>query len=142
MTFGINKDMCQFFVKEEERTIVCKIPNTTYKLIEYLDERFDWDDIMFDCTDKVFNELKMPGWFIGKAVCADNDEWDEELGKDIAFMRAKDKFYKCFFKRAQQYVNRIELRLTELCDEFNNIGEKVSTKMGDKKRSIDERLGD
>ena len=142
MTFGINKDMCLFFVNEEKRTIACKIPNTKYKLIEFLDERFVWDDVMFECTDKVFEELKMPDFIIGKSYCSKDDEWDEELGKDIAFMRAKDKFYKCFFKLAQQYVNRIELRLTELCDEFNSIGEKVSTKMGDMKVSIDNRLGD
>ena len=82
----------------------------------------------------------MPNYFIGKAVCADEDEWDVELGKRIAYFRAKDKCYRSFFKRASLLVQIIDRRLGDMMDILNTLGEKLSDNKDRLEASIEERL--
>ncbi len=76
---------------------------------------------------KLEQELEMPNTFIGKAVCSPDDEWDEELGRKIAYSRAKDKCYRSFFKRANNIVNLIDRCLGRMMDIFNNFGARLET---------------
>ena len=127
---GIKMSDCRFYVDEDARTIVCVIPNTREMVLDFIYEHFRWSDIDFyGASDyKLDNKLKMPNSFMGKAVCADEDEWDEELGRKIAFSRAKDKCYKSFFKRANLFVQMIDMRLGDALEMFNTFGEKLATK--------------
>ena len=42
---GIKMSKCEFYVNEEERTVVCKIPNTTYMVTDFLQENCVWTDV-------------------------------------------------------------------------------------------------
>ncbi len=133
---GIKMSDCDFYVNEEKRTVVCVYPkadpvfNRRYAgdmVINFIIENFDFPDInLGDLIYGMRPEMMMPRYFTGKAVCAPEDEWNEELGKKIAFARAKEKCYDSFFKRANLFVHTVTKRLGNAIDIFNNFGDKIS----------------
>jgi len=150
---GIKMSDCRFYVNEAERTVICVIPQS----IEEGDRRsftrdmvtdFIYDNFMFPEIDfsysmesKLTDKLKMPSTFVGKAVCSPDDEWDEEVGKMIAFSRAKDKCYKSFFKRANHFVQAVDRRLGDMIEKFNDFGMKLEDKRLGLEQKIDEKIG-
>ena len=127
---GIKMSDCRFYINEEERVITCVIPNTADMLTGYIEQHFQFADFDMRYLDFEFlyKKLRMPSSFMGKAVCAEGDEWNEELGRMIAFSRAKDKCYKSFFKRANLLVNTMDRRINNMITSFNDLGEKLEKK--------------
>ena len=131
---------CKFYVNEAERTIVCVIPNTEYMLNDFISEHFSFRDC--DIEEAMYmsrGSYRMPKSFMGKAVCSKDDEWDEELGKMIAFSRAKDKCYKSFFRRASTLINTFDGRLGDMIMTFNAMGAKLDAKRSQLENMIEER---
>ena len=153
---GIKMKDCRFYVDETARTVVCVIPpvitnklggqhKTSDMVFDFIRENFQFSDIdMYDAItfwNKNFSKaLTMPHSFIGKAVCAPEDEWDEELGRMLAFSRAKDKCYKSFFKRANMFVQAVDCRLGNMIEAFNDFGMKLENKRDALQQQIDERM--
>ncbi len=141
---GIKMKDCRFYVNEPERTVVCVIPYTQNMLLHFIHDNFRFKDLNISDTiefNGIERHLKMPRTFIGKAVCAPEDNWDEDLGKMIAFSRAKDKCYKSFFKRANTFVQAIDRRLGDMIETFNDFGLKLEDKREGMKQRIDELTG-
>ena len=141
---GIKMADCRFYVDEEARTVVCVIPNTKGMLYQFVAMHFRFSNFDFYRalkSGRFENELYMPNSFVGKAVCAESDEWDEETGKLIAFGRAKDKCYKSFFRRANRFVQAIDKRLGDMIEIFNDFGVKLEDKREALQQEIDERMG-
>lgn len=135
---GIKMSDCRFYVNEEERTVICVLPNTRLNFISYMYNRFMYHrNVRFKVDER---ELELPKQFMGKAVCSKEDEWSEETGRMIAFARAKNKFYKSFFKRANFLVNSIDKELTYMVDTFNKYGEVLNQKDSDLTAAIEARL--
>lgn len=138
---GIKMSDCKFYVDKEARTIICVVSNTQNLMHRFMWENFQFPDIDFTTSgNKLWKSLQLPHSFMGKAVCAQEDEWDEELGKKIAFSRAKDKCYKSFFKRANLLVQTIDKRLGHIINIFNDFGLKLSEKREALEQQIDERM--
>ena len=149
---GIKMEDCKFYVDEEKRTVVCVIacdpdaenPIRVDRLvIDFIMDNFQFPDIDFDSAvnyGKLYQALKMPKRFVGKAVCAEGDEWNEELGRKLAFYRAKDKCYKSFFKRANLFAQKIDQRLNQAMDMFNEMGVKLDENRDKLLDEIDEML--
>ena len=123
---GIKMSDCKFYVNEAERTVVCVIPHTEDMLMDFIYDHFTFSkfDIGVALGWHGRRDCYMPKSFCGKAVCSANDEWDEELGRRIAFSRAKDKCYKSFFRRANGLVNMIDMYLGRMMEQFNSFGDK------------------
>ena len=155
---GIKMSDCKFYVDKEARTIVCVIPDVISKgdrnyytcdmVKDFIEDNFRFNDIdlyeacQFWAYDKRFSDaIKMPRSFIGKAVCAEEDEWDEDLGKLIAYSRAKEKCYKSFFKRANLFVRTLDGRLGDAIQSFNNFGLALENNRDGINQKIDEKLG-
>ena len=140
---GIKMSDCKFYIDEEARTVVCVIPNTKMMVYDFIREHFDWGDAsMYDAMCwKLSDAIDMPHSFMGKAVCAAEDEWDKETGCLIAFARAKDKCYKSFFKRANHFVQTIDRRLGDMIEMFNDFGLKLENKREALQNEIDDRIG-
>jgi len=140
---GIKMSDCRFYVNEDERVVVCVIPNTRDMVTEFIWDHFQWNDVdmtmavRYPLTDK----LNMPNSFIGKAKCAPEDEWNEETGKLIAFAKAKDKCYKSFFKRATKLVQTVDARLGDMMDKFNDFGMQLEDKREGMQQRINELTG-
>jgi hypothetical protein len=145
---GIKMSDCRFYVNEAERTVVCVIPQsveegnwrkfTSDMVLDFIYDNFSSREVDFHyAMDRAFeDELKMPSTFMGKAVCAPDDEWNEETGKLIAYSRAKNKFYKSFFRRANKYVQTMDSHLMKIVDTFNDFGERI----GDNDKKLEEQI--
>ena len=140
--FGIKQSDCKFYVNENARTVVCVIPNTDSMLNDFIYENFRWDDFdVWSYMDtKMMRTLKLPHSFMGKAVCSEEDEWNEELGRMIAFSRAKNKCYKSFFKRANKLVQILDGRLGDMISTFNDFGLRLEHKHVALQQQIEERI--
>lgn len=150
---GIKMSDCRFYVNEAERTVVCVIPQfveegnwrrfTSDMVTDFIEDNFRFPEIDFHYSleSKLKDELKMPNTFMGKAVCSPDDEWNEEVGKMIAFSRAKDKCYKSFFKRANRFVQTIDRRLGDMIEQFNDFGMKLEDKRLGLEQKINEKIG-
>lgn len=137
---GIKMSDCKFYVDENARTVICVIPDTKEMVLEFIHEHFKFTDfsIGYSINYNLENKLYMPYSFMGKAVCAAGDEWNEELGRKIAFSRAKDKCYKSFFKRANKLVQALDGRLGDMITMFNDFGMKLEEKREALQNKIDE----
>lgn len=134
---GIPMTKCKFYVNEEKRTVVCVIPDTGDALEQFLFDNFNYGDMpLCVYTPKDSTLLYLPDSFTGKAVCAEEDEWNEETGKLIAYSRAKNKFYKSFFRRANKYIQTIDSHLMQMVDTFNEFGERI----GDNDKKLEEQI--
>ena len=150
---GIKMSNCRFYVNEAERTVVCVIPQfiqdgtnrnyTSDMVLDFIDDNFRFREMDFRyLSNPVFrDELRMPSTFMGKAVCSPDDEWDEEVGKMIAFSRAKDKCYKSFFKRANHFIQALDRRLGDMIEEFNDFGMRLEDKRLGLEQKINEKIG-
>ena len=140
---GIKMKDCRFYVDEDARTVVCVIPNTENMVRDFIDEHNNWPDvsIWYRSGSKLGKMLKMPYSFSGKAVCSPDDNWDVELGKKLAFSRAKDKCYKSFFKRANHYVQTVDRRLGDMITIFNDFGMKLEDKRDILQNEINDYMG-
>ena len=143
---GIKMSDCKFYVDEDARTVICVIADTEdftvrHALTNFIEEQFHYKDadigsaVYYSSLDDI---LKMPKSFMGKAVCSEDDEWDEEAGKLLAFKRAKTKFYNSFFKRANILLRTLDKRLDDMVETFGQLGLKIENNMD----SIDKKLGD
>ena len=145
MSKGIKMSDCRFYVDKVARTVVCVIPKTKNMVTDFISEHFDFPDIdMFQALNfwdnKWYKKLDLPNSFMGKAVCAPEDEWDEKLGRKIAFSRAKDKCYKSFFKRANLFIQKIDARLGDMIMMFNDFGLKLEEKREALQQQIDNHM--
>lgn len=108
----------RYFVSEEKRTVVCVIDEV--------------DDVLWDFCDEFGGQLSTDGkvnshkWleprYVGKAVCSPDDEWDESLGRLIAYRRAREKFDYSFFRHAQDYITKVGQELDQFVDMVNTFG--------------------
>lgn len=140
---GIKMKDCRFYVDEDARTVVCVIPCTKDMVKNFIWENFRFTDTnMYTAMDyPMIKALDMPKSFMGKAVCAAEDEWDENTGRLIAYARAKDKCYKSFFKRANKFVQTIDRHLGDMIERFNDFGVKLEDNREGMQQRINELTG-
>ena len=132
---GIKMSDCRFYVNEEKRTVVCVIPKTRNMVFDFITDHFYEGNIAVFYGRKREN-LLMPRSFTGKAVCAPEDEWNEETGKLIAFYKAKDKCYTSFFKRIDLFIDGTD----ESLNRFVNIVDDFSIKLLHKTEKLKEEI--
>lgn len=144
MKFNISKKDARFIVNKDKKKVVCIIEDTNKCFIKFVDENLP---IKSYCNDywhpsRLENKLFMPNKFIGVATCSDDDEWNEETGKLIAFSRAKDKLNKSFFKRANTYINCLDKWTNEAAATLRNIGNKLTINTQHRHNLIKSIIGD
>ena len=145
MKFNIRPTDCKYIINKDERKVVCILENTSSLFTTFIVENLSLPMRAFydgrASVNKLFEHLKMPNRFIGIATCSDEDEFDEELGKMIAFSRLKNKVNESFFKRAMLFVDTYDRWLDEATDIFNNLGYKLTVNMNKREELIADRLG-
>lgn len=147
MKFNISMEDAKFIVNEEKHVVVCVIEDTKALLVNFVNDNFHigtdlgltyWSKY----NDKAFRDkLYMPNKFVGIATCGPDDEWNEDIGRLIAFSRAKDNLLKSFFKHAQIYISSLEDWLDEAVTVFNNLGDKLAENSEHRHAYIEELLG-
>lgn len=108
----------KYYINKEKRTVVCvgdncendalilivKGSGTLATSVRYLMDR---------CGKKV----RMQNRFVGKAYCAEDDEWDEEIGKSLAKERMLNAYVLAKVKKMQE-IAHILYSAVEECMEF------------------------
>ncbi len=139
----VNPKRCKFYVNKDKRTVVCVIPNTRSDFMDYIgsmgrdNQDFSW---LYYAMYKW--SYPMPHSFHGKAVCSEEDEWNEELGKKIAYSRARDKYYKSFFNKASTLIKDCDTHMDRIVESFNNFGMKLEYRRNQLQNEIKESFKD
>ena len=136
MNLSIKQNDCQYYVDEANRKVICVIDDTRDLFFDYIDD-FKLD---LRVNDKFWRKLFMPHRFVGIATCSENDTFDVEIGKKIAFHKAKTKLNTSFFKRAQIYINKVDEEFTKILDNFNDFGERLSNNANRREAAIEKLL--
>ena len=95
----------KFIIKEEDGVVVAILQNTSMDLINLL--KVDTDDY------RVIEELLLSDSYKGVARLADGDEWDEEVGKLVAFEKAHAKYKDAILKRFKMIKKSLEASLKQ-----------------------------
>ena len=122
-----------FYVNKDERTVVCVLSRCADDCVRFMQNNSAFDsgsisrvkDCWVDHTTLI-KAGKMPSRFVGKAVCSEEDEWDESVGRAIAYSRARKKYDRSFFRHANAIVTTIDKYLGELVNVFNAYGDKIA----------------
>ena len=139
---------CKYIVNKEQRKVVCLIENTKYSFLSFANNNFV---LAPDCLDspwgkmtmsRLHDRLLMPNRFCGIATCSENDEWDEETGKLIAYSKAKDKLNKSFFKRANLYIHTLDNEIDSATQTLNALGQKLTANTERRHEKISSLIGE
>lgn len=126
---------CKFIINREKNKVVCIYEGCEEKLWNMLCHM----GIANYCYIYKDDSL-LPNRFVGIATCSETDEWNEELGKRIAFLRMRKKFYTAFFNVAKKFVGKIDDMLARAVDEFNAFGERVEYNINRESARIKEQI--
>jgi hypothetical protein len=154
MKVNISKSDCNFYVNEEKRTVVCVIKEIKQQdgskipirlmLLNYLREILHkYEDPKLGVNIMLCNlgeKLMMPAVVTGKSTCSSEDEWNEQLGREIAYARARQSLYKNFYRRATLVSNSISDSLDSIVEDFNLLGQKLTNAQTGLQNRIDEAL--
>ena len=80
----------EYYVNEEKKVVVCKLTDCSDALIYDLCKR--GIPSPFECS--VAEEFFIPNEYVGKATCSNDDVFDADKGRKIAFKRAYAKLTK------------------------------------------------
>ena len=122
MKINIKPSRCNYFVNEEKGKVICVIPDTQYLFLDYIEDF----DLKLNYYNKLLRKMILPTQFVGIASCNKEDEFDVELGKRIAFNKAKAKLNNSFFKRAQYYINNVDEAFSKMVSSFNEYGSRLT----------------
>ena len=139
MRINIKPNDCKFVVDKEKKKVVCILDETRDMLYEYLDDNRNYLSFLATIADRK-KVIRMPDRFVGIATCSPDDEWDETLGRKIAFYKMRNKFYHSLFKRADNFVNWIDDNLNQMVEELNGWGDKVRENLYREKEHLETRL--
>ena len=138
MKLNIKQSDCRFYVNEDCGKVVCVIPNTRNLVIDFVEDFVDPRVIYYG--DKIEALIEMPPSFTGIATCAEGDVFNEEIGKLIAFNKAKRKLNLSFFTRANILVDYLDSHLNKMMDSFNELGEALVANEKRREAKIEEVL--
>lgn len=139
MKINIKPSDCKFVVNKEKGKVICILEETQNMLYDYIDDNNNYLNFLSTIAERK-KVIRMPDRFIGIASCSPDDEWDETLGRRIAFYKMRNKFYHSLFKRADAFVNWVDDNLNLMVEEFNSWGDKVRDNLNREKEHIETRL--
>lgn len=128
----------RYHIDEGKREITATILGTRDDFINFLKELDFWG--IFSFTVSQCKKLEMPSAFVGKSRCDVNDTWDVELGKKIAYDRAKKNRDRSFFKRANTYANFVATKQDQVFNLIDGYGEKLSINQDYRAKKIGEQI--
>lgn len=78
-----------YYIDEEKRTVVCKRIDCEYEIMRMMSK----NGLISIPSEISANKLILKSSYTGKAKCNPEDEWDEDVGMDIARRRMLKKYY-------------------------------------------------
>lgn len=113
---NVNNLSVNFFVSEEKKIVICKL--NEHRI-----------DVVKDFIEKgipYIKDMEVNDFYIGKAICMDEDTFDVEKGKRIAYnkamvklINAKIKAVRRVYKKITNECDNLEAKYTDLADYHN-----------------------
>lgn len=122
MNFSVNKKNCKFYVDKENKKVVCVIPKTEFMAVRFIEATSNIH--IYHLNDNIADKLTMPRQFVGIATCQEEDTFDEEMGRLIAYNKARHKLNCSLFKRLNIYASFLDNKLNDFIDKCNDYGVK------------------
>lgn len=94
----------KYYVNKEKRTVVCVLECDEFSAVDFVERNHS---IRGEYFAHDYKKYVMPMRFEGKAKCAPEDEFDEELGKLIAFDRAKAKYDRALMSNTRNLIEML-----------------------------------
>ena len=137
MKHSIKREDVKYFVNEEKRTVVAVLEGTECLFTDFM---YD-NNGPLPCRDyyELDDRYSLPNRFVGIAKCSVNDEWNEQLGKLIAFDRLKEKVNNSFIKCANKYVEDIDNDIDTFCRNTKAYLDKLASN-SDRRRNVINQL--
>lgn len=137
----INMKTAKFFIHPEKRKVVCVIENCSKDFLNFIWKKTRMDFPVTEHGEGIWvskkeREFLMPDSFTGIATCGEGDEWNEKIGKMIAFNRAKEKWGTSFFKRANRFMAEHNKIFEETCDIIDEFGCKLNENLTNRGNKI------
>ena len=138
MKHSIKREDVKYFVNEEKRTVVAVLEGTEDLFTDFIYDNnglISLNEHYYDFD----NRYRLPNRFVGIAKCSINDEWNEQLGKLIAFDRLKEKVNNSFIKCANKYVEDIDNDIDTFCRNTKAYLDKLALN-SDRRRNLINQL--
>lgn len=138
MKHSIKREDVKYFVNEEKRTVVAVLEGTECLFVDFMYE----NNGPLPCRDyyELDDRYSLPNRFLGIAKCSVNDEWNEQLGKLIAFDRLKEKVNNSFVKCANKYVEDIDKSINTFCNNTQAYLNKLASNSDRRKNIINQLI--
>ena len=138
MKHSIKREDVKYFVNEEKRTVVAVLEGTECLFVDFMYE----NNGPLPCRDyyELDDRYSLPNRFLGIAKCSVNDEWNEQLGKLIAFDRLKEKVNNSFVKCANKYVEDIDKSINTFCNNTQAYLNKLASNSDRRKNVINQLI--
>jgi len=129
----------KFYVNPETRKVVCVIDHVKFSVTDFIRKYTDyWGLMSWETVDE--DKFYIPDRFVGIATCSDEDEWNEETGRLIAYKRAREKYDRSFFRAAQRFITYIGEKLNNAVDVINDYGTQMERLYENREKRIEELL--
>ena len=146
MKFNVRPSDCNFIVNKDKKTVVCVYEGCQCNFIDFITDNCKLTSVFsyypHTPSELLYKKMLMPNRFTGVAVCGPDDEWDEKVGRLIAFSRMKDNLNRSFFKRANTFFNTVDKWLDESASLINEIGEKLEVNTNHRHKLIESFIGE
>lgn len=130
----------KYFVNKEKGIVVCKILNTQDDFLAYMAGS---NNVIVENLWKTLYanpDFLMPKEFVGKAQVSSEDVFDEELGKQIAYSRAKHARDNSFFSRANAFASWLSKETEKIYSDLDRYGHRLSVNELYRTKKIAEKL--
>lgn len=111
--------MIKYAVVPEKKIVYAILSNTRHDALRKIDKMMGDNPVC--CV--YHKKYMMPNTFRAKATCDDRDEWNEEIGKEVAKAKVLKNYYRSLDKRIDMFradLIDINSRVFETPEEFEN----------------------
>lgn len=127
-----------YYVVPEKKTVIAKAEREFYEDTS--------DEIIGKCSSSVVNSILMTDfpfmesifeekYFTGTAICAEEDTFDENVGKDIAACKVDMKYHKTISHKYKLMIKH----LLKMVDELKRLADRHDKKIANIQKDIERR---
>lgn len=95
-------------IDKENRIITASMDECTFDAYVNLEKINSDVGLLIDFFDLAWDDFSMKRVYTGIAKCHPEDEWDEEMGKELARARLLKKYYKDYTDIIKQIIMKID----------------------------------
>lgn len=117
----LNKAFIEYDVDPQHRIVICTAKNTKWLFVDFLHN----NSFNFSITTELLDKLEMQPEFWGRAVALNEDVWNEQEGKLLAYHRMRKKISKAMRKRMKTFKKLINRKMELFEEDFDNYMKKV-----------------